>query len=95
MTDPQKSGQGPIWIYLFKCLSLKELKASSIRSVQIPGHLTLEVRKLTTFLVCMKTKLYLLTNEFEQALGAGKGQVSLACWSPWGRKELDTTERLN
>ena len=34
-------------------------------------------------------------HEFEQALGAGVGQGSLACCSPWGRKELDTTERLN
>ena len=25
----------------------------------------------------------------------GDGQGSLACCSPWGRKELDTTERLN
>ena len=33
--------------------------------------------------------------EFEQALGDGEGQWSLACCSPWGRKELDTTERLN
>ena len=30
--------------------------------------------------------------EFEQALGVGNGQGSLACCSPWGRKELDTTE---
>ena len=30
--------------------------------------------------------------EFEQALGDGEGQGSLACGSPWGRKELDTTE---
>ena len=33
-------------------------------------------------------------HEFEQALGDGKGQGSLACCSPWGRKELHTTERL-
>ena len=33
--------------------------------------------------------------EFEQALGVGDGQRSLACCSPWGRKEADTTERLN
>ena len=25
----------------------------------------------------------------------GDGQGSLACWSPWGHKELDTTEQLN
>ena len=34
-------------------------------------------------------------HEFEQALGVGDGQGSLACCSPWGQKELDTTERLN
>ena len=34
-------------------------------------------------------------HEFEQALGDGEGQESLACCSPWDRKELDTTERLN
>ena len=30
-------------------------------------------------------------HEFEQALGAGDGQGSSACYSPWGRKESDTT----
>ena len=34
-------------------------------------------------------------HESEQALGDGEGQGSLACCSPWGRKELDTTERMN
>ena len=34
-------------------------------------------------------------HEFEQALGAGDGQGSLACCSPWGHKESDTTEHLN
>ena len=33
--------------------------------------------------------------EFEQAPGVGDGQGSLACCSPWGCKELDTTEQLN
>ena len=32
---------------------------------------------------------------FEQALGDGEGQGSLACWSPQGQKESDTTEQLN
>ena len=31
-------------------------------------------------------------HDFEQALGVGDGQGSLACPSPWGRKELDMTE---
>ena len=34
-------------------------------------------------------------HEFEQALGVGAGQGSLVCYSPWGCKELDMTERLN
>ena len=34
-------------------------------------------------------------HELEQALGAGEGQGSLACYGPWGRQESDTTERLN
>ena len=34
-------------------------------------------------------------HEFEKALGVRDGQESLACYSPGGRKESDTTERLN
>ena len=33
-------------------------------------------------------------HEFEQAPGTGDGQGSLACCSPWGRKESDATEQL-
>ena len=33
--------------------------------------------------------------EFEQALGDDEGWESLACCSPWGHKESDTTEQLN
>ena len=33
--------------------------------------------------------------EFEQAPGVGDGQESLACCSPWGRKESDMTKTLN
>ena len=35
------------------------------------------------------------TRKFEQTLGDGEGQGSLACYSSWGCKESDTTERLN
>ena len=34
-------------------------------------------------------------HESEQALGVGDGQGGLACCSPWGHKESDTTERMN
>ena len=33
-------------------------------------------------------------HEFEQVLGVGDGQGSLACCSPGGCKESDTTERM-
>ena len=33
--------------------------------------------------------------EFDQASGIGDCQGSLACCSPWGRKESDTTGQLN
>ena len=42
--------------------------------------------------------LYGVTDSIDMSLsklGAGDGQGSLACCSPWGHKELDTTERLN
>ena len=34
-------------------------------------------------------------HELGQTPGDGEGQGSLACCSPWGCEELDTTERLN
>ena len=33
--------------------------------------------------------------EFEWTLGVGDGQGGLPCCDSWGRKESDTTERLN
>ena len=33
-------------------------------------------------------------HEFEQASGVGDGQGSLVCCSPWGCKQLDSTEQL-
>ena len=33
--------------------------------------------------------------EFKSTPGVGDRQGSLACCSPWGRKELDMTEQLN
>ena len=34
-------------------------------------------------------------HEFEWTPGDGDGLGGLACWDSWGRKESDTTERLN
>ena len=32
------------------------------------------------------------TDAFEQISGDGKGQGGMTCCSPWGHRELDTTE---
>ena len=34
-------------------------------------------------------------HEFDQDLGVGEGQESMACCNPRGQKESDTTEQLN
>ena len=34
-------------------------------------------------------------HEFEQAPGDSEGQGGLACCSPWGHRDSDTTEQLN
>ena len=52
---------------------------------------------------CLLRKVYLPStfynrlngHEFEQTPGDNEGHGSLACCSPWGGKELDTTEKLN
>ena len=36
-----------------------------------------------------------ITDSMDMSPGVGDGQGSLACCGPWGRKESDTTERLN
>ena len=41
----------------------------------------------------MDSSDYLLGNKWTP--GVGDGQGGLACCSSWGRKESDTTERLN
>ena len=38
---------------------------------------------------------WLNRHEFEQAPGDGEEQGSLACYTPWDREVLGTTERLN
>ena len=34
-------------------------------------------------------------HELGQTLGDGKGQEGMVCYSPWSRKESDTTGQLN
>ena len=57
--------------------------------------LMLRLNESTLLMVMVGWHHQLDGHEFEHALGVGDGQGSLACCSPWGRKELDMTERLN
>ena len=36
-----------------------------------------------------------ITDSMDRTPGVGDGQGGLACCGSWGRKESDTTERLN
>ena len=46
-------------------------------------------------LVPLSAPIFKGTHLWMSSLGVGDGQGSLACYSPWGCKELDKTEWLN
>jgi len=48
---------------------------------------------MNLFKTCLLT-FHPFREAYEEA-GVGDGQGGLACCDSWGRKELDTTERLN
>ena len=66
--------------------------ADSLEKTLMPGKIEDRRRRGTTEdeMVGWHHRLNGL-NEFEQTPGDGEGQGSLACCSPRGRKELDTT----
>ena len=80
-----------------------------ILNLQYFGHLMQRVDSLERTLMLGKTEgrrrrewkrskwlhHWLNGHESEQAPGDGEGQRSLACCSPWGRRESDTTTGLN
>ena len=72
--------------------------------LQYFGHMMLRADSLEKTLMLPKTEgkrrrgqqrmrqlMASLTQWTEQALGDGEGQGSVACGSPWGHKESDTT----
>ena len=66
------------------------------------GRLTYDLSSLADFTLSFNVSIYKVArksgldgHEFEQALGVGDGQGSLACYSPWGCKELNTIEQPN
>ena len=92
---------------LCHCLIFKHIKlffflSPSLSSLLPLLHflsLFLFLFNLCFFFFCKKwgaKQSWLNGHEFQQqGLGVGDGRGSLACCSPWGRKESDTTEQLN
>ena len=62
---------------------------------QVQGSLNCSINKGMTEDEMVGRHHLLDGHEFEQGSRAGDGQGSLACCSPWGREQSDTTERLN
>ena len=63
--------------------------------LQICSEDHIEMLSITIFLKIESCYHQLNGHEFEQTLGGSEGLGILVCCSPWGHKELDTTEQLN
>ena len=67
-------------------------RADSLEKTLMLGKTEGERRRGTTQDVMVGWHHRLNGYEFEQTSGVGNGQGGLACCSPWGHKESDTTE---
>ena len=72
-----------------------DAKSNSLEKTLMLGKIEGRRRRGTTEDEMVGWHHWLNGHEFEQPLGDGEGQGSLACCSPWVRKEWDTTEQLN
>ena len=72
-----------------------DVKSWLIRKDSDAGKDWRQERKVTTEDEMVEWHHRLDGHEFEQAPGVGDGQGSLACCSPWGRKESQMTEWVN
>ena len=72
-----------------------DVKNWLIRKDPVAGKDWRPVEKVTTEDEMVGWHHWLTGHESEQALEVGDGWGGLACCSPWGFKESDTTERLN
>ena len=89
----------PLWRTVFKLLKKTKNRASGPAIPLLDMHPKKTIIEKDTFTIARAFPLDGITDsnghEFEQALGVGDGQGSLACCSPWGHKESDMTERPN
>ena len=70
-------------------------RADSFEKALILGKIEGRRRRGTTEDEMVRWHHRLDGHEFEWTPGVGDGQGSLACCDSWGRRESDTTERLN
>ena len=68
-------------------------RANSLEKALMLGKIKGRNKKGTTEDKMVGWHHWLNGHGFEQAAAGGQG--SLACWSPWSRKDWDTTEQLN
>ena len=86
----------PIWItFIFFSSLIAEARASKtmLNKSGKSGHPCL-VPDLRGNAFNYFTLEYYVGHEFQQTSGDSEGQGNLACCSPWGHKESETTERL-
>ena len=76
-----------------QCFGHVMQKTNSLEKTQMLGKIEGRRRRGMTEDEMVGWHHQLNGHEFEQAPGVGEGQGSLVWFSPWGQKELDTTER--
>ena len=76
----------------FQFFSFVMQRADSLEKTLMLGKIELQEEKWVTEEEMVGWHQQLNGHEFEQTQEDGEGQGSLACCSPWGCKELGTTE---
>ena len=87
------------WLKITRVYSLTVLEVRSLKRIGMAGSFQRLQGGIHFFAFSsalpVKCHYQLSGPEFEQTLGDSEGQGSLACCSPWGHKESDTTEQLH
>ena len=93
-TSPEYSLEGLMLKLKLQSFGHLIWRADSLEKTLMLGKIWRQEEKAMTEDEMVGWHQWLDGHEFEQALGVGDGQRSLACYSPWGQNELDTTEGL-
>ena len=93
--NPEYSLEGLVLKLKLQCSGHLMRRANSLEKTLDAGKDLRQEEKGMTEDQMVEWHHQLNEHEFEQAPKDGEGQGRLACCSPWGHKELDTTERLN